>query len=244
MPAGKLTNDAPSYLSSHSHSHLSSLSPPLLLSYHDSVPTFSLRRRTTLVTIFISVSPFPFLLRSIPSSFTTPSGIRSNVTGLIAASFGTVVYNGFYCKPKLTLFYCTTNMLCGALGSYLPFQRWFNERRNKVSFLPFFQRCSRGLVERSDLIAKEESGRGLGIPFCALQTPDFVFIQHLRISFFLFLCFAMFAPMVHMFGQYGWHKASAFVGTFLLFPPLSPFLHLLSSLSPLLCYFTTCGVDD
>lgn len=92
------------------------------------------------------------------------------ISWLIAASFGTVVYNGFYCKPKLTLFYCTTNMLCGALGSYLPFQRWFNERRNK----------------------------------------------HLRISFFLFLCFAMFAPMVHMFGQYGWHKASAFVAPFMV----------------------------
>lgn len=92
------------------------------------------------------------------------------ISWLIAASFGTVVYNGFYCQPKLTLFYCTTNMLCGALGSYLPFQRWFNERRNK----------------------------------------------HLRISFFLFLCFAMFAPMVHMFGQYGWHKASAFVAPFMV----------------------------
>ncbi|WVQ81067.1 hypothetical protein IAT38_003174 [Cryptococcus sp. DSM 104549] len=90
------------------------------------------------------------------------------ISWLIAASFGTVVYNGFYCQPKATVIYCTTNLLCGALGSYLPFQKWFNERKNK----------------------------------------------HLRISFFLFLCFAMVAPMVHMFYQHGWEKASALVAPF------------------------------
>ncbi|KAK8861737.1 hypothetical protein IAR55_002560 [Kwoniella newhampshirensis] len=90
------------------------------------------------------------------------------VDWLIAASFGTVVYNGFYCQPKTVLFYCTTNLLCGALGSYLPFQKWFNERRNK----------------------------------------------HLRIAFFLFLCFAMVAPMVQMFYQHGWSHASTFVAPF------------------------------
>lgn len=98
-----------------------------------------------------------------------------------------------------------------------------------MSFLPFFRDVQGVWLKRSDLTAKEESGRGLGISFCALLTPDFVFIQHLRISFFLFLCFAMFAPMVHMFGQYGWHKASAFVGTFsssLVFPPSSTSFHL------------------
>nr|XP_019048945.1 hypothetical protein I302_02725 [Kwoniella bestiolae CBS 10118]OCF27875.1 hypothetical protein I302_02725 [Kwoniella bestiolae CBS 10118] len=88
--------------------------------------------------------------------------------GLIAASFGTVVYNGFYCQPKYVLLYCTTNALCGALGSYLPFQRWFNERRNK----------------------------------------------HLRISFFLVLCVAMFAPMLQLFFQHGFFKALSFVAPF------------------------------
>jgi adiponectin receptor len=53
--------------------------------------------------------------------------------GLIAASFGTVVYNAFYCRPKLVYLYLGTNAACGALGSYLPFQRWFNMRRMKVS---------------------------------------------------------------------------------------------------------------
>ncbi|WVF66092.1 hypothetical protein IAT40_000831 [Kwoniella sp. CBS 6097] len=90
------------------------------------------------------------------------------VDWLIAASFGTVVYNGFYCNPKLVLLYCSINAFCGALGSYLPFQRWFNERRNK----------------------------------------------HLRIGFFLFLCFAMFAPMLQLFFQHGYSKASTFVAPF------------------------------
>jgi hypothetical protein len=30
------------------------------------------------------------------------------------------------------MLYCGTNAMCGALGSYLPFQKWFNERRYKV----------------------------------------------------------------------------------------------------------------
>jgi hypothetical protein len=54
------------------------------------------------------------------------------VIGLIAASFGTVVYNGFYCQPKTVLFYSITNLTCGAAGSILPFQKWFNQRQNKV----------------------------------------------------------------------------------------------------------------
>ena len=56
----------------------------------------------------------------------------SFLSGLIAASFGTVVYNGFYCHPTTVLFYSSTNLACGILGSYLPFQKWFNERRHKV----------------------------------------------------------------------------------------------------------------
>lgn len=67
----------------------------------------------------------------------------ADCTGLIAASFGTVAYNGFYCQPKSVLFFCSTNALCGALGSYLPFQRWFNERKYKVC-LPRFMKCAGG----------------------------------------------------------------------------------------------------
>ncbi|WWC66721.1 uncharacterized protein I206_100626 [Kwoniella pini CBS 10737] len=90
------------------------------------------------------------------------------ISWLIAASFGTVVYNGFYCQPKLVLLYCGTNACCGALGSYLPFQKWFNERRNK----------------------------------------------HLRITFFLVLCAAMFTPMLQLFFQHGVLRALTFVAPF------------------------------
>jgi adiponectin receptor len=56
----------------------------------------------------------------------------ADLTGLIAASFFTVLYNAFYCQPKTVLLYSTVNLVCGILGSYLPFQKWFNERRYKV----------------------------------------------------------------------------------------------------------------
>lgn len=243
MPAGKLTNDAPLYLSVPLPlSPFLPISSPLL-SYHDSVPTFSLGRRTILVTIFIFVSPLPFLLRSIPSSFTTPSCIRLNVTGLIAASFGTVVYNGFYCKPKLTLFYCTTNMLCGALGSYLPFQRWFNERRNKVSFLPFFQRYSRGLIEEIRFNRKGREWEGFrDFFFCVADAILYLFsIYEYRSSFScVSRCLRQWYTCLSNMG--GIKRRLLSVRSPL--PSSFPLLHLLSSLSPLLCYFTTCGIDD
>lgn len=96
-----------------------------------------LSHSTILISVFLLLS---CLATAHPSPFSFHHFLwpTIDITGLIAASFGTVVYNGFYCQPKLTLFYCTTNMLCGALGSYLPFQRWFNERRNKVSFFVLF----------------------------------------------------------------------------------------------------------
>jgi hypothetical protein len=68
-----------------------------------------------------------------PYSNSTQPDAADPRTGLIAASFGTVVYNAYHCHPKTVLFYNTTNLFCGALGSYLPFQQWFNERKNKVS---------------------------------------------------------------------------------------------------------------
>jgi len=36
--------------------------------------------------------------------------------------------------------------------------------------------------------------------------------QNWRINFFLFLCFAMFAPMLQLFYQHGWDRGLAFVG--------------------------------
>jgi hypothetical protein len=74
-------------------------------------------------------------ISELPASIPRLSRGTTDITGLIAASFGTVAYNGFYCQPKSVMLYCGTNAMCGALGSYLPFQKWFNERRNKVSVI-------------------------------------------------------------------------------------------------------------
>jgi hypothetical protein len=41
--------------------------------------------------------------------------------------------------------------------------------------------------------------------------------QNWRINFFLFLCFAMFAPMLQLFYQHGWDRGLAFVGMFRAF---------------------------
>lgn len=48
------------------------------------------------------------------------------------------MYNGFYCYPKTVVFYSLTNLSCGAAGSILPFQKWFNERRHKNWRIAFF----------------------------------------------------------------------------------------------------------
>ncbi|EJT48473.1 hypothetical protein A1Q1_02494 [Trichosporon asahii var. asahii CBS 2479] len=60
------------------------------------------------------------------------------ISWLIAMSFNTVVYNAYYCSPKTVLFYTTVNVAFGALGSYLPFQKWFNQRKNKHWRILFF----------------------------------------------------------------------------------------------------------
>ena len=106
--------------------------------------------------------------------------LAADVAGLIAASFFTVLYNAFYCQPKTVLLYSTVNLVCGILGSYLPFQKWFNERKYKVR----------------------------GVHLLKAGADE----QNWRINFFLFLCFAMFAPMLQLFYQHGWDRGLAFVG--------------------------------
>lgn len=120
------------------------------------------------------------------------------VLGLIAASFGTVVYNAFYCQPKAVLLYCLTNAACGALGSYLPFQKWFNQRRMKVS-----------LLLHSSLLGLLYHLASLPLSTYNIRerAKDF---QPYRIAFFLFLNFAMFAPISQLFWKYGKIKGLAF----------------------------------
>lgn len=60
------------------------------------------------------------------------------ISWLIAMSFNTVVYNAYYCSPKTVCAYTGVNLAFGALGSYLPFQKWFNQRKNKHWRILFF----------------------------------------------------------------------------------------------------------
>jgi adiponectin receptor len=60
------------------------------------------------------------------------------ISWLIAMSFNTVVYNAFYCRGTSVLTYTCINVAFGGLGSYLPFQKWFNQRKNKPWRILFF----------------------------------------------------------------------------------------------------------
>lgn len=60
------------------------------------------------------------------------------ISWLIAMSFNTVVYNAYYCRPRTVLIYTCINVGFGGLGSYLPFQKWFNQRKNKPWRILFF----------------------------------------------------------------------------------------------------------
>lgn len=56
---------------------------------------------------------------------------------LISASVQSVVFYGFNCQTTEMRLYTTLCMLTGLAGSIIPFQAWFNERRNKVRFPSF-----------------------------------------------------------------------------------------------------------
>lgn len=48
------------------------------------------------------------------------------------------MYDAYYCRPRTIFFYSFTNFCCGLCGSILPFQKWFNERKNKNWRIAFF----------------------------------------------------------------------------------------------------------
>ncbi|CAE6439929.1 unnamed protein product [Rhizoctonia solani] len=63
------------------------------------------------------------------------AGARIDYVGigwLISASVSGVMYYGFACQPMIMQFYIIIAIMTGIAGSILPFQGWFNERRNKV----------------------------------------------------------------------------------------------------------------
>ncbi|KAG8684877.1 hypothetical protein FRC11_011480, partial [Ceratobasidium sp. 423] len=63
------------------------------------------------------------------------AGARIDYVGigwLISASVSGVVYYGFACQPAIMWFYISIAIMTGIAGSILPFQAWFDERKNKV----------------------------------------------------------------------------------------------------------------
>lgn len=60
------------------------------------------------------------------------------ISALISTSILTLTHQGFRCLPAEDLMYNTATCLFGALGLYLPWQAWFNERKNKNWRIGFF----------------------------------------------------------------------------------------------------------
>ncbi|KAF8601049.1 HlyIII-domain-containing protein [Ceratobasidium sp. AG-I] len=73
------------------------------------------------------------------------AGARVDYVGigwLISASVSGVMYYGFACQPAWMRFYISITIVTGLAGSILPFQGWFNERRNKKWRIAFFLLCA------------------------------------------------------------------------------------------------------
>ena len=60
------------------------------------------------------------------------------ISALISSSILTLTHQGFRCAPGVDLTYNTATCLLGALGLYLPWQAWFNQRKNKNKRIAFF----------------------------------------------------------------------------------------------------------
>ncbi|KZT56153.1 HlyIII-domain-containing protein [Calocera cornea HHB12733] len=72
-------------------------------------------------------------------------GARVDYVGigwLISASITSAIYYGFYCDPHTASIYAAFSILTGALGTVLPFQHWFNQRKNKKWRIAFFVACA------------------------------------------------------------------------------------------------------
>ncbi|KAH7335878.1 hemolysin-III related-domain-containing protein [Rhizoctonia solani] len=91
------------------------------------------------------------------------AGARIDYVGigwLISASVSGVMYYGFACQPAIMRFYISIAILTGIAGSILPFQGWFNERRNKKWRIAFFLLCAcSALVPLGHLSYRHSFGR-------------------------------------------------------------------------------------
>lgn len=71
----------------------------------------------------------------------------TGIAWLVAASVWTLVYNAFYCQPNLAMVYSLSTLVVGLVGAIVPWQSWFNDRRNKpVRIAVFLAMCFTGLA--------------------------------------------------------------------------------------------------
>lgn len=71
----------------------------------------------------------------------------TGIAWLVAASVWTLVYNAFYCQPNLAMVYSLSTLVVGLVGAIVPWQAWFNDRRNKpIRIAVFLAMCFTGLA--------------------------------------------------------------------------------------------------
>lgn len=92
----------------------------------------------------------------------------------------------FYCEGRTLTAYTVTTLASAIAGSYLPFQKWFNERQNKVSSI-------RNLFPGRDLTTELR-------------------YQGWRIAFFLGISFTAIAPLSHLAYAHGIRTMMRFAG--------------------------------
>jgi adiponectin receptor len=60
------------------------------------------------------------------------------ISALISSSILTMVHYAFYCRPDLSVLYCSVVGLLGLVGMVIPFVEWFDKRENKAYRVLFF----------------------------------------------------------------------------------------------------------
>lgn len=95
----------------------------------------------------------------------------SGVALLVAASVWTTIYNEFYCQPNLAMLYSLSTLAVGVVGAVVPWQAWFNERRNKSwRIAVFLGMCFTGLAPFAH--AAFEHGLGKTLAFLRPILPS------------------------------------------------------------------------
>lgn len=122
------------------HAHIQSLRPyvPALLPHNPSLDALPAAFFTFSAAACLLLSCAWHISAGCSDLRVMEAAARGDYVGigwLISASVQTVVFYGFRCQDTQLRVYTTLCMLTGLAGSVIPFQGWFNERRNKVRFV-------------------------------------------------------------------------------------------------------------